>query len=197
MSALAHRAEALAETKPPGLVLVSGQGGSPDSPGEAGAGSTAGENRVGAEEARRRPRVLVADDEVGMRLLLSVNLGLAGFEVIEASNGADAMARIDETTFDLLVLDVMMPDVSGHDVVRTLNLRGAPIPPFVFLSARAAQEDQRLGFDLGAVDYITKPFDPLGIADHLALLLDRVRNGSAEEVGHEQRQSMHPRGPSL
>ena len=137
------------------------------------------EERRGSREVGRR--VLIVDDEPSMRLLCSVNLELAGFEVSEADNGADALAQAATGSFDLLLLDVMLPDMGGHDVLRRLSedsrTRGLPV---VFLSARAAREDLRTGYELGAVDYITKPFDPIALAERLNEIFARVERGETE-----------------
>jgi CheY-like chemotaxis protein len=121
-------------------------------------------------EGRLR-RVLVVDDESAMRLLARVNLPLAGFEVVEAENGLDALERARAERFDLFLLDVMMPGISGFELARRLrdDPRTAGVP-IVFLSARADRTDISEGLSLGD-DYITKPFDPLLLGEHLATLL--------------------------
>jgi CheY-like chemotaxis protein len=135
---------------------------------------------VGDSRARR---VLVVDDEPSMRVVCQVNLSLAGFDVVDAGSGAEALERLDEQAFDLVLLDVMMPDMSGHDLAERLQkderTRDVPI---VFLSARARREDLRRGFELGAVDYITKPFDPLQLGERLRSLLESIDRGEGQEV---------------
>lgn len=134
-----------------------------------------------------RPRVLVADDEPAMRLLLRVNLDIAGFDVVEVPDGSAALRELEAGEFDVAVLDVMMPELTGHDVARALRGdRPRPAPPFVFLSARASEEDQRLGFELGAVEYVVKPFDALAIGDVLRTALERVAHGTAESYRRER-----------
>jgi DNA-binding response OmpR family regulator len=121
----------------------------------------------------RQRRVLVADDESSMRLLLRVNLPLAGYEVVEAADGEAALARIRGQTFDLLLLDVMMPKLSGFELAERLRADPATSDAsIVFVSARADRADVQRGLDLGAIDYITKPFDPLLLGAHLNALLD-------------------------
>lgn len=118
-----------------------------------------------------------------MRLLLEVNLGLAGFDVVVAANGAEALLRAAESRFDVALLDVMMPDLNGHELARKLRADAATSDlPVVFLSARASREDLRAGYELGALDYITKPFDPMEIAGRLTAVLERVRAGTAETL---------------
>jgi DNA-binding response OmpR family regulator len=123
-------------------------------------------------------RVLVADDEPTIRLLCSVNLGLAGYDVVEAESGRAALDLIRSQPFDLVLLDVMLPDIGGHEVLRTvLAERSLPV---AFFSARAARADVRTGLELGAVDYIVKPFDPVGLAQRVAEILERVARGETE-----------------
>jgi DNA-binding response OmpR family regulator len=126
--------------------------------------------RRGGEPAR--PRVLVADDEPAMRLLLRVNLGLAGFDVTDVGDGEAVLAALDRQPFELVILDVMMPGLGGHSVAPRLVAAGTP---FVFVSARASLEDQRAGYEIGALDYIVKPFDAIEIGERLREVLARVR----------------------
>jgi DNA-binding response OmpR family regulator len=137
-----------------------------------------------APEPSTQPRILVADDEAAMRLLLRINLGLSGFEVTDVGDGEAALAALQQPgAFDFALLDVMMPGLSGHDVARRLP-PGAP--PIAFLSAKASLEDQRLGYQLGAVDYIVKPFDALTIGDRVHELLARAEDGTVEQLRSER-----------
>jgi DNA-binding response OmpR family regulator len=126
-------------------------------------------------------RVLVVDDEPSIRMLCTVNLELAGFVVTEAADGAEALELAAQDDFDLVLLDVMLPDIGGHEVARRL----AETPrtrnlPLVFLSARANRADLRLGYEVGGLDYITKPFDPTALGARLEEVLDRVARGESE-----------------
>jgi DNA-binding response OmpR family regulator len=123
----------------------------------------------------RPRRLLVVDDEPSIRLLCSVNLGLAGFSVAEAEDGSTALELIRTQAFDLVLLDVMLPDMGGHEVMRILV--GERELPVAFFSARAGRDDIRAGYELGAVDYIVKPFDPIGLADRVDEILARVERG--------------------
>lgn len=122
-----------------------------------------------------------------MRLLCRVNLELAGYDVGEAENGTEGLARAREGGFALILLDVMMPDIGGHDVARALaedeRTRDVPV---VFLSARADRDNLRLGYELGAVDYITKPFDPIELAPRVTEAIDRVERGDGERFRLER-----------
>lgn len=108
-------------------------------------------------------RLLVVEDEPTLRELLSASLRLAGFTVVPVATGAQALAAVREQRPDLIVLDVMLPDFDGFEVVR--RLRGAPSspaaghPPVLFLTARDAPEDRISGLTAGGDDYVTKPFN--------------------------------------
>src|SRR5919204_6270314 len=131
------------------------------------------------QSEKRTPHVLVVDDEPSLRLLLRVNLELAGFRVDEARGGAEALQLVRSGPYDLVLLDVMLPDVGGYDVVRTLTEAGADAPPVVFLSARASAEDQRQGLEAGAIDFVTKPFDPEALTARVWENLERLDRGEA------------------
>jgi CheY-like chemotaxis protein len=136
--------------------------------------------RPGATGARR---VLVADDERAIRLLCSVNLSASGVEVVEAENGREALELARRERPDLVLLDVMMPDVDGWTVARELaaddRTRDIPI---VFLTARAEAADRRIGQQLGGVGYLVKPFDPVAIGDFVENVISRVEGGEREQL---------------
>jgi two-component system alkaline phosphatase synthesis response regulator PhoP len=113
------------------------------------------------------PRVLVVDDEPEMVRGLVDNLTFEGYEAATAANGAEALAAIARETPDLVLLDIMMPVMSGWDVVKELRRRGIDVP-IIMLTARGEEVDRVLGLELGADDYVTKPFS-------LRELLARVR----------------------
>jgi DNA-binding response OmpR family regulator len=117
-------------------------------------------------ETGQQRRILVADDDPVILRLIEVNLGLEGFEVETAGRGEDALARARDRSPDLILLDVMMPGMSGWEVARRLkeDAKTADIP-VVFLSARTQEEDRRRGQELGVVAYVTKPFDPDDLVD--------------------------------
>jgi DNA-binding response OmpR family regulator len=107
--------------------------------------------------ADRAPRILLVDDEAAIQTLLSYPLRKDGYEVVQASDGAEALERFaDEGTFDLVVLDVMMPRLDGLEACR--RLRATSTVPIIMLTAKAEEIDKVLGLELGADDYITKPF---------------------------------------
>jgi two-component system OmpR family response regulator len=102
-------------------------------------------------------RLLVVDDEPNILELLATSLRFAGFEVTTATNGREALAAARSFRPDLVVLDVMMPDMDGFDVVRRMRGEGATVP-VLFLTARDATEDKVAGLTVGGDDYVTKPF---------------------------------------
>ncbi|TMK76984.1 MAG: response regulator [Actinobacteria bacterium] len=132
-------------------------------------------------------RVLVIDDEAPIRLLCRVNLEAAGMEVSEAEDGAAGLAVARAEAPDVILLDVMMPGMDGWQVLEELldDERTSEIP-IVFLTARAELRDQARGLELGGVDYVTKPFDPVELAPLVQRLLDRVAAGEGQEVRRQR-----------
>ena len=104
----------------------------------------------------RPPRILLVDDELPIQTLLSFPLQKDGYDVVQASDGREALARFEEQTFDLVVLDVMLPRMDGLEVCRRLRARSSV--PIIMLTAKSEEIDKVLGLELGADDYITKPF---------------------------------------
>ena len=107
--------------------------------------------------ADRAPRILLVDDEQPIQTLLSFPLQRDGYEVVQAADGAEALARYSEQVFDLVVLDVMLPRMDGLEVCRRLRAKGETVP-IIMLTAKSEEIDKVLGLELGADDYITKPF---------------------------------------
>jgi two-component system phosphate regulon response regulator PhoB len=108
-----------------------------------------------------RPRILVAEDEPDMMTLVSSSLKNAGFDVFSAEDGAEALAKSRETPPSLLILDLMLPEMSGLEVCKALKKDTVTASiPIVMLTARAEEVDRIVGFELGADDYVTKPFSP-------------------------------------
>jgi DNA-binding response OmpR family regulator len=102
------------------------------------------------------PRILLVDDEQSIQTLLSYPLRKDGYEVVQATDGREALTRFGESSFDLVVLDVMMPQIDGLEVCRRLRAKSSV--PIIMLTAKAEEIDKVLGLELGADDYITKPF---------------------------------------
>jgi DNA-binding response OmpR family regulator len=104
----------------------------------------------------RAPRILLVDDEHAIQTLLSYPLRKDGYEVVQATDGAAALARFAEGSYDLVVLDLMLPKLDGLEVCRRIRARSTV--PIIMLTARAEEIDKVLGLEIGADDYITKPF---------------------------------------
>jgi two-component system OmpR family response regulator len=130
---------------------------------------------------RKRPdaRLLVVEDEPNILELLAASLRYAGFEVITAGAGGEAVQAAGRHRPDLIVLDVMLPDMDGFDVVRRLRGGGTRIP-VVFLTARDAMEDKVRGLTLGGDDYVTKPFSLEEVIARIRAVLRRTRGDATE-----------------
>jgi DNA-binding response OmpR family regulator len=132
-------------------------------------------------------RVLVIDDEAPIRLLCRVNLEAEKMEVLEASDGPTGLERARAAKPDVILLDVMMPGLDGWQVAEQLleddRTRSIPI---VFLTARAEFRDRARGLDLGGIDYVTKPFNPLELAPLVEDMLKRVERGERDELRGEK-----------
>jgi len=128
-------------------------------------------------------RVLVIDDEAPIRLLCRVNLEAEGMEVLEAPDGPSGIELALTASPDVVLLDVMIPGLDGWGVAEQLldddRTSGIPI---IFLTARAELRDRARGIDLGGVDYVTKPFNPVELAPRIRDLLARVDAGERDEL---------------
>ena len=123
---------------------------------------------------RAAPKILVVDDEPDATELVEFNLTAAGFSVILAADGAEAVRRAREDEPDLIVLDVMLPELDGLEVCKMLRRDPATARvPILLLTARAAEIDRVLGLELGADDYVTKPFSPRELVLRIKGLLRR------------------------
>ncbi len=139
--------------------------------------------------AERPPRILLADDEQSIQTLLSYPLRKDGYEVVQAGDGREALARFGESTFDLVVLDVMMPRVDGLEVCRRLRARSSV--PIIMLTAKAEEIDKVLGLELGADDYITKPFSLREFRSRVKAALRRAGMQRGDEAPGEGPLSVH------
>ncbi len=128
-------------------------------------------------------RVLIVDDEAPIRLLCRVNLEAEGMEVLEAGDGPSGLEAARTERPDVVLLDVMMPGLDGWRVAEMLledpETRSIPI---VFLTARAELRDRARGLDLGGLDYVTKPFNPVELAPLIREVIARVEGGEREEL---------------
>ena len=127
--------------------------------------------------------ILIADDEPNQLELMSFNLSNAGYSIIKAINGKEAIELIENHSPDLIILDWMMPKMSGIDVCRTLRSRSETKQiPIIILSARSEDSDKSLGLDTGADDYISKPFSPKELISRVKALLRRARPALVNDI---------------
>ena len=127
--------------------------------------------------------ILIADDEPNQLELMSFNLSNAGYSIIKATNGKEAIELIENHSPDLIILDWMMPKMSGIDVCRTLRSRSETKQiPIIILSARSEDSDKSLGLDTGADDYISKPFSPKELISRVKALLRRARPALVNDI---------------
>jgi DNA-binding response OmpR family regulator len=132
-------------------------------------------------------KVLVIDDEAPIRLLCRVNLEAEKMDVVEAADGEQGLELARSENPDIVLLDVMMPGMDGWQVAeRLFESQETSQIPLVFLTARAELRDRARGLELGGVDYITKPFNPVELASVVENLLERVRRGERDDLRREK-----------
>lgn len=124
-------------------------------------------------------RILVVDDEPRMRRFIHMNLDLEGYQVLEASNGLEAVKRVREDLPDLVLLDVMMPEMDGFEALR--SIRQISTVPVVMLTVKGDEDDKVRGLELGADDYVTKPFGPRELSSRIKAVLRRSEMPSATD----------------
>ena len=128
-------------------------------------------------------RVLVVDDEAPIRLLCRVNLEAEQMDVVEAADGLTGLEAARRERPDVILLDVMMPGLDGWRVAEELlEDPDTSAIPIVFLTARAELRDQARGLDLGGLDYVTKPFNPVELAQTIRDVINRVEGGERDEL---------------
>jgi len=128
-----------------------------------------------------RRRILVVDDEERMVRFIRMNLEHDGFQVSEAFNGKQAIQKIRDVTPDLILLDVMMPDLDGFEVLETV--REVSNVPVIMLTAKGEEDDRVRGLELGADDYVTKPFSPRELVSRVKAVLRRTESTSGSMHG--------------
>jgi DNA-binding response OmpR family regulator len=132
-------------------------------------------------------KVLIVDDEAPIRLLCRVNLEAEGMEVIEAADGESGIESARRERPDVVLLDVMMPRLDGWGVAQ--RLVGDELTkeiPIIFLTARAEVRDRARGLDIGGIEYVTKPFNPLELAPLIESLLERIRRDGLDLLRGEK-----------
>jgi DNA-binding response OmpR family regulator len=135
------------------------------------------------------PRILLVDDEQSIQTMLSFPLRRDGYEVVQATDGREALARFGETSFDLVVLDVMLPRLDGLEVCRRMRARSSV--PIIMLTAKAEEIDKVLGLELGADDYITKPFSLREFRSRVKAALRRAGMARREPAEDESPLEVH------
>jgi DNA-binding response OmpR family regulator len=133
--------------------------------------------------AQQAPHILLVDDEQSVQKLLSSALRKDGYEVVCAFDGRQALDRLRDRAFDLLVLDLMLPEIDGFEVCR--QVRATSSVPIIMLTARVEEIDKVLGLELGADDYITKPFSMREFRSRVKAVLRRSQLTQAEEPAQE------------
>ena len=129
-------------------------------------------------------RILLVDDEQSIQALLSYPLRKEGYEVVQATDGRQALERFDEQQFDLVVLDLMLPKVDGLEVCRQLRTRSSV--PIIMLTAKSEEIDKVVGLELGADDYITKPFSMREFSSRIKAALRRVEMSRPTETAPDE-----------
>ena len=117
-------------------------------------------------------KILVVDDEIYIVHILDFSLGMEGYEVVTALDGEQALEKLKVEKPDLIVLDIMMPKLDGYEVCKAI--KSDPVTrqiPVILLSAKGRNVDQKMGFDVGADDYITKPFSPRKLVERINAIL--------------------------
>jgi two-component system KDP operon response regulator KdpE len=124
--------------------------------------------------------ILIVDDEARMRRFMQMNLDLEGYRVIEASNGLEAIERVRDDLPDLVLLDVMMPELDGFEALRII--RETSTVPVIMLTVRDDEDDKIKGLELGADDYVTKPFSHRELASRIKAVLRRTEMDAAVSI---------------
>jgi DNA-binding response OmpR family regulator len=132
-------------------------------------------------EPRETHRILVVDDEPRMIRFIRMNLELEGFQVFEAGDGVRALQQVRDILPDLVILDVMMPELDGFETLRAL--REFSSVPVIMLTARGEEDDRVRGLELGADDYVTKPFSPRELVGRVKAVLRRTESPATAEKG--------------
>jgi DNA-binding response OmpR family regulator len=132
----------------------------------------------------RSARILLVDDEQSIQTLLSYPLRRDGYEVVQATDGRQALDRFEEQPFDLVVLDVMLPRIDGLEVCRRLRSRSSV--PIIMLTAKSEEIDKVVGLELGADDYITKPFSLREFSSRIKAALRRAEMSQSVQLSGEE-----------
>ncbi|HEY6906036.1 MAG TPA: response regulator transcription factor [Ignavibacteriaceae bacterium] len=126
-------------------------------------------------------KILIVEDEPAMRLGLNDNLEFEGYEVEQAADGEEGLQKILDGNYDLIIMDLMMPKMSGFDVCKTIRKKGVTTP-VILLTAKDQEIDKVLGLELGADDYVTKPFSLRELLARIKAVLRRGENLRVDEI---------------
>jgi two-component system KDP operon response regulator KdpE len=129
---------------------------------------------------KTRYKILAVDDEQRMVRFIQLNLEQDGFQVITAYNGKEALEQVRTQLPDLILLDIMMPDINGFEVLR--KIREVNNVPVIMLTAKGEEDDRIQGLELGADDYITKPFSPRELVSRIRAVLRRTKSFQEDQV---------------
>src|SRR2546421_10366855 len=142
-------------------------------------------------------KILIIEDEEGIVHLLNLYLKDAGYDVIVARDGADGLALHAREHPNLVILDIMLPAIDGFEVCR--RIRAWSKTPILMLTARGSEDDRIAGLDLGADDYLTKPFSPRELVSRVRTILRRVTNSSSDSAsgGQSSTNKLEMRFPDL
>lgn len=132
----------------------------------------------------KQPRILLVDDEEAIQKLLTYPMEKEGFEIVQAWDGEEALEKFRKQTFDLVVLDIMLPGMNGIDVCRVI--RAESTIPIIMLTAKSDEFDKVLGLEIGADDYITKPFSIREFRSRVKAQLRRAQMAGPPEVPREE-----------
>jgi len=130
---------------------------------------------------RKSPKILLVEDDPSLGMLMKDFLGMEGFDVVLAKDGVEGLSIYTTDSFDLCILDVMMPLMDGFTLARKIRKKNTEVP-IIFLTAKSLKEDKLNGFDLGGDDYITKPFDEDELVRRINAVLKRSFKVVEEEV---------------
>ncbi|MFR3685491.1 MAG: response regulator transcription factor [Enterococcus sp.] len=133
--------------------------------------------------------ILIADDEQGIIDFLTLYLEKDGYTVFTATDGENAWTCIQQEKIDLAILDIMMPKMNGYQLIK--KIRAEKNIPIIFLTAKDASADKVLGLDIGADDYVTKPFDPLELVARVSAQLRRFYSLGSQEINTPEKIELH------
>jgi DNA-binding response OmpR family regulator len=127
-------------------------------------------------------RILICDDEAGLRAVIKRYAQFEGHETVEAGNGLEALSAFRKGSFDIIIMDIMMPELDGFSAVK--EIRKASDVPVLMLSARGEEYDKVLGFELGVDDYVVKPFSSKELMLRVGAILRRTGKSTSDSDGH-------------